>query len=68
MADRPDTERIAREAVALCADLLRQFHIRGENPGENPSMTARMAADHVFGLTRRVLAWQEALDDTTLRQ
>ncbi len=59
----PDTERIAREAVALCADLLRRFTPDG------PLLTrVTLTQLHVDDMSRQVLAWQEALDDTTPRQ
>lgn len=62
----PDTERIAREAVALCADLLRRF--TWDESTNTMCRTSYVQHDVVQIWARRVLAWQEALDDTILRQ
>lgn len=60
-----EVERIAREAVALCADLLRRYRAVQEGLTASGFVQAGCeSAEQVDAWGRRVLAWQDQLDQT----
>lgn len=56
-----EVERIAREAVALCADLLRRYTFKD---GELMTRTPYIEQQQVKWWGERVLAWQDQLDQS----
>lgn len=63
MADPVEVERVARAAVALCADLLRRYRDVQEGLTASGFVQAGYEpAEQVEKWGRRVLAWQDQLD------